>query len=52
MVDEPKITEDENGYSDWQIWHFMQIFGSHMGMLSNPCCSLNVLIDDLELTDL
>ena len=25
-------TEDENGWSKWQLWHLMEIFGKHIGM--------------------
>lgn len=23
--------EDENGWSDWQLWHLMEVFGPYVG---------------------
>lgn len=34
----PKLKEDKDGYTGFQIWEFMQIFGSkvYMGMVGSP----------------
>lgn len=37
---EPKT--DENGISEFQIWEFMQIFGSYMYNGCKPLCEMNV----------
>lgn len=29
-------TEDANGWSTWQMWHLMQLFGPHIVMGFNP----------------
>jgi len=44
-VTPPKIVEDAEGYSEWQMWELMQIFGSHVGMGIEAPFELNVLID-------
>ncbi len=31
------IDEDKQGYSTWQLWKLMSIFGSHIGMGSDIC---------------
>jgi len=30
-------TEDEEGYSTWQMWHLMRVFGNEMGMECELC---------------
>ena len=37
----PKV--DENGYTEFQLWHFMELYGEHIGM-----CKKNV-IDPLDI---
>ena len=32
----PKV--DENGYTEFQLWHFMELYGKHIGM-----CKPNVI---------
>ena len=32
----PKV--DENGYTEFQLWHFMELYGEHIGM-----CKKNVI---------
>ena len=36
-------TEDENGYTEFQLWRFMELYGEHMGM------TLPNVIDPLEI---
>ena len=35
--------EDENGYTEFQLWHFMELYGKHMGM------TLPNIIEPLEI---
>jgi hypothetical protein len=41
----PKV--DENGYTIFQIWHFMELYGEYMGM-SKPSVlkTLNVIYEE------
>lgn len=41
----PKV--DENGYTRFQMWNFMEIYGEHMGMAKLPVLeTLNVIIGE------
>lgn len=41
----PKV--DDNGFTDFQLWKFMQLYGRHIGMaMPNVCEELNFYIDD------
>lgn len=43
----PKI--DENGYTEFQMWTFMQIYGDTMYMGNvNPCIGTEILIEFKE----
>jgi hypothetical protein len=35
--------EDENGYTEFQLWHFIELYGGHMGM------TLPNVIEPLEI---
>ena len=35
--------EDENGYTEFQLWYFMELYGKHMGM------TLPNIIEPLEI---
>lgn len=37
--------EDENGYSRWQMWSLMKIFGNHMGLGLDCPFETNILIE-------
>ena len=43
---EPKV--DENGYSEFQMWDFMRIFGKHFHILGDNPCGTNVLVQVKE----
>ena len=32
----PDVKEDEDGWSEWQLWHLMQELGKHIEFGSNP----------------
>lgn len=38
---------DENGYSKFQLWDFMNIFGDHTWMGAPPCFEMAVEIEDV-----
>lgn len=39
----PKV--DENGYTEFQLWHFMELYGEHIGMCKpNVINPLNIII--------
>ena len=40
----PELKEDKDGYSAFQIWEFMQIFGpkTYMGMVGTPIKNNNI----------
>lgn len=38
--------EDENGYSDFQMWELMNIFGEHTSIGLDQCFEATILIDD------
>lgn len=40
--------EDENGWSQWQAWEFMQLFGQHMGNGFNNPCETGIYIQEQE----
>ena len=35
--------EDENGYTEFQLWHFIELYGKHIGM------TLPNVIEPLEI---
>lgn len=37
---------DNEGYSEFQMWQLMNIFGSHMGMGKKPPFELTIIIGD------
>lgn len=39
---------DEDGYTSFQLWDFMELYGSHMGMASPPVIENNTVIYDTE----
>ena len=40
----PKV--DKDGYTEFQIWHFMELYGEHIGMGRNPVLeSMNVIYE-------
>ena len=39
---------DEEGYCEFQLWHFMKIFGKHFFMLGDSPCETNVKIQIRE----
>lgn len=39
---------DENGWSEWQAWEFMHIFGQHLGNGFNNPCETSVYIQNNE----
>jgi hypothetical protein len=41
--------EDENGYSKWQLWYVMEIFGQYMGSNINLPFETDILIDEIWL---
>lgn len=30
------LVEDEEGWSKWQLWNLMEVFGPHVGLGSDP----------------
>lgn len=51
----PYIPEaDSEGFTEFQLWKFMNIFGEHFenGMINLPIESLNIYIDDKYLVDI
>ena len=43
---------DENGFSAFQLWEFMQLYGRHIGMaMPNVCEELNFYIEDDDLEE-
>ena len=40
----PQLKMDKEGYVEFQLWDFMNIFGNSIHMGGNPPCDLNVLI--------
>ena len=43
--------EDENGYSTWQLWHLMNVFGQHIGLGMPHPFELEILLDICEPTN-
>lgn len=44
--------EDEEGYCDFQLWHFMQLYGPHIGMaFPNVVEDVCFYINEGSLTD-
>lgn len=42
--------EDESGYTSFQMWHFMELYGSHIGMCKpNVIFPLEIIIDSADL---
>ena len=48
---EKEIKEDEQGYSNWQLWTLMQEFGPHIHLGSENCFETNILIEDKNFED-
>jgi len=42
--------EDTNGWSRWQMWELMTIFGPHMGVGSIPMFDTEIIIPEKSLT--
>lgn len=43
----PKV--DEDGYTTFQLWHFMELYGEHMGMtLPNVIEPLEIVFEEKE----
>lgn len=49
----PRMPEvDSEGYTKFQLWHFMKVFGEHMRLgLPEVIKPLNLYIDDDDLED-
>lgn len=45
----PQIKEDADGYSEWQLWYLMQIFGEHIAMGCPSPFLMEVLFDEKNL---
>lgn len=46
----PKV--DENGYSEMQLWHFIQLYGPHIGMaMPNVIENMSLYIDERDLDE-
>ena len=48
----PKFTEpsvDKNGYTEFQLWDFMNIFGEHMNMHTTLPIETNIIIEEEKL---
>jgi len=43
-LDASQLKMDKEGYVEFQLWDFMNVFGNSMHMGGNPPCDLNVLI--------
>lgn len=41
-------TIDENGWSEWQAWEFMQIFGAHFSNGFNNPCIIKIYFEERE----
>jgi len=39
------LKENEDGFSQWQLWSLMRHFGAHMGMAEPNCFDLDILIE-------
>ena len=46
--DVPTLEVDKEGYCEFQLWHFMKIFGEHFFMLGDSPCETNVKIQIRE----
>ena len=46
--DLPKIEVDENGYTEFQMWEFMRLFGKHFSMIGENPCETNIMIEVKE----
>jgi hypothetical protein len=44
-----RIKEDKNGYSTWQLWYLMRIFGEHIYNGCDPLFETTILIDNKDL---
>jgi len=42
----PKVEVDKDGYSEFQLWHLIQIFGPHISMGSAPAFETKILIEE------
>lgn len=50
MIEPSYPAEDEEGYSAFQLWNFMNIYGPHMGLNSESVISpLEMVYDPLEM---
>lgn len=47
-----EVREDADGWSEWQAWHFMEIFGQHFGHSSKQPAwmGVKVWVDSIDLT--
>lgn len=43
------LYEDENGYSSWQLWNLMNVFGSKVALGDKPCFEAEIEIPDKEV---
>ena len=46
----PRRDEDKNGYSRWQLWHLMQIFGPDISLGFNIPFETTILIGKESLS--
>lgn len=37
---------DKEGYSEFQMWHLMEVFGAHVGMAKRPPFEITIIIED------
>jgi hypothetical protein len=45
------LETNENGYTSFQMWELMEIFGGLMGLTSPNSFNLDILFDEKDLTD-
>ena len=45
-----QLKKDKDGYTTWQLWYLMQIFGTHIGQGLDNCFDTNILIDEKYLS--
>lgn len=51
MQIKPELKEDQAGYSEWQLWNLMEVFGSNTHIGIGGCFETVILIDEKDLQE-
>ncbi len=48
-LDSVKMEADSEGHHSFQMWHFMELFGSSVGIAKDKVFELDIIIEDKDL---